>query len=63
MEEASTHSSKEEQQAALPNAQNETQAEDAAVPPSPHNKVTNSGHGPSIKNRRLFKLSTFHRDQ
>ena len=39
MEEASGHSSEEEPQPALPNTQNDTQAEDAVVPSLPHYEV------------------------
>lgn len=39
LEKASAYSSDEEQQPALPNAQNLTQAEDALVPPFPHYEV------------------------
>ena len=58
VEEASAHSSEEEQQAALPNAQNDTQAEDAEVPPLPYYEVMDMDQVLKTRDYSHFQPST-----
>lgn len=58
VEEASAHPSEEEQQAALPNAQNDTQAGDAVVPPLPYYEVMDMDQVLKTRDYSHFQPST-----
>ena len=63
MEKASAHSFEEEQQPALPNAQNDTHTEDAVVPPLPNYEMNQQRSWTKREKQETIHISTFHRDQ